>query len=149
MPPLQPEQTPAAPVEAPAARASAEAVRGAAATGALPELAPGLRVGSYTVAKVGEVVAGGVPVLLRAPDGTQFEVDILRHDRRTPGVARGGRLAVYLNNGGTGITASNETHGLGAMALAHWLARRESRGCTVPALLTLRQRAPLLAALQA
>lgn len=134
------------PAEASAGHASKEA---APAQAALPELVPGLRIGSCTVVRVGEALAGGVPVLLQARDGTQFGVDILRHERLTPGVARGGRLAVYLNNGGTGFTASNEAHGLGAMALGRWLARRESRGCSVPALLTLRQRTPLLAALQA
>jgi hypothetical protein len=89
-----------------------------------------------------------MPVLLRAPDGSQFSVDILRYDRKSPGVARGGRLAVYLNNGGRGDKASVEQHGLGAMALAAWLSRREARGCPVPSLLTLRKRAPRLRALQ-
>jgi hypothetical protein len=89
-----------------------------------------------------------MPVLLRAPDGSQFGVDILRHDMRSPGVARGGQLAVYLNNGGKGAKASEEEHGLGAMALAGWLARRESAGRPVPALLTLTQRAPRLRVLQ-
>jgi hypothetical protein len=156
MPQSEPDLTPAAPLEAPAEAPVARVAREAprvdavpAASSVLPELVPGLRIGSCTVLKVGEVVAGGIPVLLQAPNGSQFGVDILRHDRRTPGVARGGRLAVYLNNGGTGGTASNETHGLGAMALAGWLARRESHGCPVPSLLTLKQRAPLLAVLQA
>jgi hypothetical protein len=51
-----------------------------------------------------------------------------------------------MNNGGKGSTATIEEHGLGAMALAQWLAHRETLGHPVPALLTLRQRAPLLAA---
>lgn len=115
---------------------------------ALPELRPGLRLGRCTVVKVGAVSAGAVPVVLRTPGGDQFAVDILRHDRSTPGVSRGGALAVYLNNNGSGRTASVEEHGLGAMALARWLALREAGGRPVPALLTLRQRLPLLASLQ-
>jgi hypothetical protein len=140
---------PAAPPPPPEPVAEAPAnVQDARTTSALPELHPGLRIGRYTVVKVGEVVAGGMPVLLRGRDGSQFGVDILRYDRRSPGVARGGRLAVYLNNGGKGEKASVEEHGLGAMALAAWLAKREARGRPVPSLLTLRERAPRLRALQ-
>ncbi len=119
-----------------------------AASSVLPELRPGLRLGRCTVVQVGAVSAGAVPVVLRTPSGEQFAVDILRHDRSTPGVSRGGALAVYLNNNGSGRTASVEEHGLGAMALARWLALREAGGRPVPALLTLRQRLPLLASMQ-
>jgi hypothetical protein len=127
-------------------RSSAEP--GPAGSSVLPELRPGLRLGRCVVVKVEAVTAGAVPVILRAPGGEQFAVDILRHDRTTPGVSHGGRLAVYLNNNGSGRTASVEDHGLGAMALARWLALREAGGHPVPALLTLRQRLPLLAAKQ-
>jgi hypothetical protein len=112
----------------------------------VPELFTGMRVGRCVVVSVGPIVAGAIPVVLKAPDGSVFGVDVLKHDRFSPGVSRAGSLAVYLNNGGTGRTASVEEHGLAAMALAKWLARRESLGRPVPSLLTLRERLPLLAA---
>ncbi len=113
---------------------------------AIPELFTGMRVGRCVVVSAGPVVAGGLPVVLKSPDGSLFGVDVLGYDPMAPGVSRAGSLAVYLNNGGTGRKASVEEHGLAAMALGAWLARRESLGRAVPSLLTLRQRAPLLAA---
>ncbi len=55
-------------------------------------------------------------------------------------MARGGSLAVYMKVG-TSRRATNEQHGLAAMALAAELGRREGAGCPVPAVLTLRERA--------
>jgi hypothetical protein len=112
----------------------------------VPELFTGMKVGRCSVVSVGPIVAGALPVVLKAPDGSVFAVDVLKHDRFSPGVSRAGSLAVYLNNGGSGRTSSVEEHGLAAMALAKWLARRESLGRQVPLLLTLRERAPMLAA---
>jgi hypothetical protein len=94
---------------------------------------------------VGPIVNGGVTVTLRARDGSTFHVDVLEHDAAAPGVARAGSLAVYVENGGAGGTATDEEQGLGAMALARVLARREAAGMRVPVLLTIRQRAPLMA----
>jgi hypothetical protein len=87
-----------------------------------------------------------VAVTLRAPNGSTFEVEVLRRDPGLPGIGRAGSLDVFLNNGGTGATPSVEEHGLAAMALARWLAQRESLGHPAPDLLTLPQRARLLAA---
>ena len=111
----------------------------------VPELFVGMKVGRCVVVSVGPIERGAVPVVLKAPDGSVFGIDVLKHDRFTPGVSRAGSLAVYLNNGGAGLKDSVEEHGLAAMALAKWLARREALGRPVPSLLTLRQRAPLLA----
>ena len=77
-----------------------------------------MKVGRCVVVSVGPVVAGALPVVLKAPDGSVFGVDVLKHDRFSPGVSRAGSLAVYLNNGGTGRTSSVEAYGLAAMALA-------------------------------
>jgi hypothetical protein len=107
---------------------------------------PGAKVGRCTVVRVDPVLAGGVPVTLASADGAEFRVDVLRHDPETPGVARAGSLAVFMNNGGSGDKATIEEHGLGAMALAALLAQREAAGSPVPALATLRHRAALLAA---
>jgi hypothetical protein len=109
------------------------------------DLTPGTMLGACSVVRVAPIVAGGVPVTLRAPGGVEFDVDVVRHDDVTPGVARAGALAVFMKNGGKGSTSTIEEHGLGAMALASWLERREALGFPVPSLMTLRQRAPLLA----
>jgi hypothetical protein len=106
----------------------------------------GKRLGRCTVVRVDPIVAGAVPVTLRTDGGSEFEVDVLRHDPETPGVARAGSLAVFVNNGGSGDKATIEEHGLGAMALARWLEQREALGQPLPALWTLRQRAPHLVA---
>jgi hypothetical protein len=113
------------------------------APGLVPGLVPGLRVGRCTLVEVRAVELGGIPVVLRAPDGHLFEVDILRHDPATPGVARAGALGLYVRNNGTGTTSTHEEEGLGAIALAGVLAR-EGADRRTPRLRTLRERAPHL-----
>jgi hypothetical protein len=125
-------------------RAAAAPVRRRGGGPAFPELAPGTRLGSCSVIRVGAVFEGAAPVTLGAPDGSTFAVEVLRHDPAAPGIAKAGSLDVFLNNRGSGKTPSVEQHGLGAMALARWLAQRESSGHPVPDLLTLPQRARLL-----
>ncbi|HEY6463948.1 MAG TPA: hypothetical protein VIY73_27450 [Polyangiaceae bacterium] len=83
---------------------------------------------------------GAVAVALADGSGRSFELELLGHDPHTPGVARGGSLAVYLNNQGRGVTATVEEHGLAAMALAAHLTRREADGVELPALPTLTDR---------
>jgi hypothetical protein len=114
---------------------------------AFADLAPGLRVGRCTLVEVCPIEAGGVPIVLRSPDGSTFTVDVLRHDPQSPGVAQAGELSVFLRNGGRGAKRTDEAHGLAAMALAGILAQRQARGQAAPRLLTLRQRIPALAAL--
>jgi len=98
-----------------------------------------MQVGRCTLVAVRPIKAGGVPVVLATPSGRTFHVDVLRHDPATPGVARGGSLGVYVRNAGGGTRATDEEHGLGAMALAQLLAKREAEGRPIPALLTLRE----------
>ncbi len=130
---------------------------GAAATGprtspaAAPEpagdalgLVPGLAVGRCSVVRCGPLRAGSLPVELRDPGGRVFAVDLLRHDAATPGVARARSIGVYLRNGGRGSAATVEEHGLGAMALARLLAKREAAGVKLPRLATLREHAALI-----
>jgi hypothetical protein len=83
---------------------------------------------------------GVLPIVIADRHGTEFEVEVMRFDAATPGVARAGSLAVYVNNGGDGDTATHEEHGLAAMALATEIARRESRGDAVAKLRSLRER---------
>jgi len=98
------------------------------------------RFGTCEVLGVESTPDRGVGVRLADSAGQPFEVLLLGHDRRTPGVARAGSLSVYMKNKGDGATATVEEHGLAAMALARHLARREAAGTKLPALPTLTQR---------
>jgi hypothetical protein len=104
-------------------------------------VAPGMKLASSTVLLVGDVEVGTIPITLVDPDGRSFQLDVLRDDARSPAVARGGSLAVYVTNSGNGTLTTPEAHGLAAMALAAHLARREANGSPPPALLTLEGRA--------
>jgi hypothetical protein len=83
---------------------------------------------------------GGLTVHMRDTGGAPFELELLKHDPRTPGVAKGGSLAVYVRNHGNGATATNEEHGLAAMALARHLTERERAGAALPQLATMAKR---------
>ena len=73
------------------------------------------------------LTAGGVPVVLRTPQGERFQVDILRKDPGGPaGVADTARLSLFVVNRGDGATRTNEAHAHAARALAGWLAARET-----------------------
>jgi hypothetical protein len=103
-------------------------------------LRPGVCVGPCTVSRVLPVENGALPIELVDPAGERFVVEVHRFDERAPGIARAGSLAVYLRNGGTGATRSDETHGLGAMALASLLEAREQAGKPVPRLASILER---------
>ncbi len=100
----------------------------------------GARLGVYTVVAVGALDRGGIPVTLATASGTTFRADILRVDPTDgpTGIGIAGRVSVYLRNGGKGHTATDEEQGLGAMALAEELLRRERVGLTPPAALLTR-----------
>ena len=100
----------------------------------------GAKFGTCTVIGVARMEDGAIGVSLSGTDGRRFELEILGHDARTPGVARAGSLSVYVNNRGRGDTRTEEEHGLAAMALAAHLARRETAGESLPALPTLAER---------
>lgn len=123
------------------AQAAERARRGEArGSSAFPELASGTRLGPCTLVRVLPVERGGVPVVLRDPRGHDFVVEVHRHEPQAPGIARAGSLAVYLRNGGDGATRTDETHGLGAMALASRLDARERAGGRVPRLASIVER---------
>jgi hypothetical protein len=103
----------------------------------------GRDLGPYRVDYVGAIERGGIPVIL-AIGAHRFRVDVLRVDPSDPttGIGVAGSAAVYLRNGGDGTTATDEQQGLGAMALAHEILRREREEGRVPspALLTRGER---------
>ncbi len=114
----------------------AHVVRGLYST-AIPA---GTRLHESTLVSVSDERDGTVPIVLADRHGTEFEVEVMRFDAATPGVARAGSLAVYMNNGGDGDTATHEDHGLAAMALAAEIARREAGGAKVATLVSLAER---------
>jgi hypothetical protein len=103
---------------------------------------PKARFGTCEVASLEKTTDGAVNVHLVDSTGKPFEIEILAHDPRTPGVARAGSLAVYMKNRGRGTTGTVEEHGLAAMALARHLARREASGVKLPVLSALLERLP-------
>jgi hypothetical protein len=107
---------------------------------ALADVRAGAQFGTCTVTGVARTDDGALGVSLTGSDGRRFELEVLAHDARTPGVARAGSLAVYVNKRGRGDTRTDEEHGLAAMALAAHLAKREAAGVTLQALPTLAER---------
>jgi hypothetical protein len=112
----------------------------------------GRRFGTCVITGVRAPDIGALPISLVDGSGRPFTVDLLRHDPDAPtvarGIARAGSLEAYLSNDGDGVLATEEEHGLAAMAIARhfdaWVAAREidkTGGATLPALLTLRERA--------
>ncbi len=111
----------------------------------------GKHLGSYRVHAVGALERGGIPVVLATAAGQHFRVDVLRVDPSdgTAGIGVAGAVSVYLRNGGDGNTATDEEQGLGAMALAEELLRRDREGRKPPsALLTRGERRALDAVLE-
>lgn len=107
----------------------------------LPGVVPGAAFGTCSVLGSAREADGAITVQLAGSDGRRFELEVLGHDARTPGVARAGSLAVYVKNRGRGDTATDEEHGLSAMALARHLAEHEAAGAPLPAVPTLAERA--------
>jgi hypothetical protein len=106
------------------------------------ELRGGTPIDRWTVDAVHPTRMGAVPVVLRTAEGARFQVDVLRRDRSPgapQGVANTETLSLFLSNRGDGSTATDEEQGLGAMALAAALARREAQA-RPPELLTMRER---------
>ena len=100
----------------------------------------GTTFATCTLLRVEPQERGAVRMLLAGADGRTFTVEVMRFDPRVPGVARAGSLAVYVSNGGGGAIATDEEHGLGAMALAAEIAKREAAGMHVPQLATMSDR---------
>jgi hypothetical protein len=101
---------------------------------------PGLQLGPCRLVRVLPVEQGALPFELEDPAGCRFIVEVHEHDEGVRGLRRAGSHDVFLRNGGTGATPTNETHGLGAMALASVLAEREASGRPIPQLATIVER---------
>lgn len=101
------------------------------------------RAGEWRVEQVMPLVAGAVPVLLRAPTGQRMQVDLMRAEASGPrAVAQVGELALYVANGGEGERPSASLEAQGAQVLAGLLSRLTAeRGAPrIAGLLTLSER---------
>ena len=132
-----------------AGRVAADAEPAAVASNVVPDpevarflgdVRAGARIDRWVVEAVHPVRMGAVPIVLRTASGARFQVDVLRRDDATRGVAHTETLSLFLANRGDGSTATDEEQGLGAMALAEAIAQSEARGARMPALLTMRER---------
>jgi hypothetical protein len=116
----------------------------AAASSRRSSFEPGQAVGPCRLVRVLPVEHGALPFELEDPAGRRFIVEVHRRiadaDPGVHGIRPAGSLDVFLRNGGTGTTPTNETHGLAAMALASHLASREAEGRPVPELSTIVER---------
>ena len=106
----------------------------------MTSLTPGTKFAACTLVAVQPMDNGAIPVVMAGTNGARFNIDVMRFDADIHGVARAGSMAVYLSNLGDGSTATDEEHGLAAMALASELARREVAGEKVPTMKTISDR---------
>jgi hypothetical protein len=110
------------------------------AAGAPVDLVPGLPLGPCRLVQILPVERGALPFELEDPAGRRFVVEVHRHTEGVAALRRAGSCDVFLRNGGSGSTPTNETHGLGAMALASLLAAHEAYGKPLPQLGTIVER---------
>ena len=97
--------------------------------------------GRWSIARLYGVHMGAIPVVLQTEQGKRFQVDILRRDAQGPeSVGATNRLSLFIANSGSGTEPTDEQQGLGVIALARALARREQAGARIPALLTMGER---------
>lgn len=117
----------------------APGTRGAEILALFGELRPGEALARWTVAWIGEEWQGSIRVGLEDPAGRPFEVEVRRlAPGEDPPPAVAGELGVYLLHVSPGA-ATEEEHGLGAMALASWL---EGVGAPPPPWLRAHQPGP-------
>ena len=79
---------------------------------------------------------GAVAVRMRAPDGTTYQIDILRKGAEA-GLRDTRRYSLFLANRGDGRKATDESQGLALIALGEWLDASDPK---LPALLTFDER---------
>lgn len=111
---------------------------GHALAAALPA---GTALHTSTVAAVHAVMLGAVAVVMRRPDGSTFQLDVLARAERDGSIAQSSRCSVFAVNGGTGRSATAEPDGLAAMALADALTTAEGAGLSALPLMTHAERA--------
>ena len=105
----------------------------------LRELPEGSRLGNkWRVEQIHGVMFGAIPVVLSSVGSGRFQIDIMRRDDQTRGVASTEKLELFVANGGNGDKPTDEDHAEAAVAMAEVLARSES--AAPRSLLTLQER---------
>ncbi len=106
-------------------------------------LAHGGALETWHVVSVEGLRFGTIAVVMRAADGTHFQVDVLRRDDTgIAALAATDELELFLANRGDGSSETHEDHGLGLMALGRFLGTRGAHA-SVPGLLSHGERAAL------
>ena len=100
-----------------------------------------LDVGAWKIEKVQLPRLGAIAVVMRSPAGEAFQVDVLKRDPRTTGVADTKHFSVFVANGGNGSHETDEWQARGAKVLAHHIRRTERSGAPLPQLMTFSERA--------
>lgn len=108
-------------------------------------LPPGTKLGKWKIASVHGIQMGAVPVVMEDRHGDRFQVDVCARDSSggaPHAVADAGGLSFFLANNGSGGTPSDESHGLGVVALAAAMEKIARKGAipSVPGMMTLRER---------
>jgi hypothetical protein len=104
-------------------------------------LVDGSRLDRWTLVRVFDVRDGAIPVVLATPDGSAYQIDLLRRDPAGPrGVAETTQLSLFIANHGDGGTTTPEERGQGILALAAALTTRERAGAAPPALSSMNER---------
>jgi hypothetical protein len=127
-------------VAAAAALVSTPSIAKAAGAPARSSFEPDQPLGPCRLVRVLPIDQGALPFELEDPSGHRFVVEVHRRDTSVSGIRPAGSLDVFLRNGGSGTTPTDETHGLAAMALASLLAKREAEGRPIPELATIVER---------
>ncbi len=107
------------------------------------DLKDGSKLDRWTLVRVYDIHAGGIPVMMATQDGRQYQVDLLRRDPAGPKpVAETTELSLFLANGvmDDGGARTPEEQGLGILQLAAALTTRENSGVKPPKLSTLKER---------
>ena len=121
--------------------ATTQADIGGDVSGLFDELEQAGALGEWRIARVHGVHLGAIPVVMVAPGGKRYQIDVLRRDPSGPrGVGNTQSLSLFVSNRGDGDRPTDEAQGLGAIRLAQALDARERQGKPTPSLMTLRER---------
>lgn len=97
------------------------------------QLTPGSALSSHwRIEALYDVRAGAIPVVLATLSGHRFAVEVFLGGADARALATAGPLALYLVNRGDGSSSSDESAGLGVMALGRALEARFAEGAVVP-----------------
>ncbi len=110
---------------------------------AVGSIKPGTDVYGWKIVSVHGIYLGAIPVIMADKNGEKFQVDVCAKDGKSGApqpVITTKSLSFFLANGGNGAHPSDESKGLGAIALASYLGKKKSAAFRPRGLMTLRER---------